>query len=216
MLRSAVTLFLVLFTFQGDALAQRTTGDAAVVAAFEGYRGALVARDGASAMRFLLPSAAAYYEECRVAAIEMPEAELRGRSVIFRYTVLDIRHRHTLAQARATSGRAILRQAVSDGRVGSAVSSVRTGAVEIRGDRALLELRPATGAGVMRARLVRVRGHWKLDLIALITSGERAVDAQLAALGGGDTNAGILRAFQALTGRPADAKIWEPLAHRVR
>ena len=211
-----IAVCLLSLLVQSDALAQRVTGDAAVVAAFEGYRGALVARDGASARRFLLPSAAAYYEECRVAAIEMPAAALRARGVIFRFTVLDIRHRHTLAQARTTSGHAILQQAVSDGRVGSAVGGVRTGAVEIRGDQALLELRPATGPGVMQARLARVGGQWKLDLIALITTSERAVDAQLARLGGGDTNAGILRAFQTLTGRAADAAIWEPLAHRAR
>lgn len=216
MLRAAIALCLLSLLGHSGALAQRATEETAVVAAFEGYRGALVARDGAAAMRFLLPSAAAYYEECRVAAIEMPAAALRARGVIFRYTVLDIRHRHTLAQARATSGHAILQQAVSDGRVGSAVGTLRTGGAETHGDQARLELRPATGPGVMHARLARVGGRWKLDLIALITVSERAVDAQLARLGGGDTNAGILRAFEALTGRAADASIWEPLARRTR
>ena len=152
MTRILIASLLLGVTFTPSAIAQDE--QAAVTAAFEGYRAALVERDGAAALRFLLPSAAAFYEECRVAAIEMPAATLRARGVIFRYTVLDIRHRHTLAQARATSGQAILREAVSDGRVGSNISQVQTGAVEVRGDRALI---PADGPPHRRVRLAATR-----------------------------------------------------------
>lgn len=216
-MRTAIALAIALGSVSAAAAQsdEPSADERAAMAAFDAYKTSLMSRDGAAAMRVLLPSAAAFYEEARQAALSMPEPRLRRRGAIFRFTVLDLRHRHTKAEVRATTGAGILRQAISDGRVGSAVPSMDAQGAQVRGNRAFVRVGHTGSEATVSMLFRRHEGRWKLDLTHLMNLTTGAMEAQMSRLGEGDVNEGMLRAIETLVRRPVSREtIWAPLDSR--
>lgn len=203
----ALSLLLVVVV---PSAAQAQSGDAAVRAAFEDYRGALEARDGSRAAGRVTASTVDFYERCRRAALTMPRAELEEQDFIFRYTTLSLRVELTAARLSAMTGQDVFERAVNEGQVGSGISRMQIQRVRVDGDEA--ELRLGHGSGPSAPiQLRRESRRWRVDIAQLIALTAPVMARMASSMGDTDENAGLTALLGVTLGRSVDDTVWEPL-----
>jgi len=203
---SVLALTLVLL----PTAAQAQSGDAAVRAAFEDYRGALEARDGPRAAGRVTASTLDFYERCRRAALNMPRAQLEREDFIFRYTTLSLRVELPAARLSAMTGRDVFERSVNEGQVGSNISRMQIQGVRVNGDEA--EIRLGHGEGPTAPMQLRREGRrWRVDIAQLIALTAPLMARMASSMGDTDENAGLTALLGATLGRSVDDSVWEPL-----
>ena len=204
----AVAAFVVLAV----ALPARAqTVQDSVHAAYERYRHALLAGDGAAAVEALDRSAADLYDRYVDLVLDADSATVRDLGVVDRLTVLSLRHRVPADTVRAFTGASALAYAVEHGWIDRASVLVgRLGRVDADGDRASA----ATNAGDGVAVPFRRRdGVWRPDLAALMEASGPALRAMIAETGQSDDEF-IAYALLVLSRRAVSDDVWQPLGRR--
>jgi hypothetical protein len=201
----------------GAAVNARTTGEQEQVrAAFYRFAEAVGDGKGEAAARVVSERTFAYFERMRLAALQMPAAEVKLAPLMDRMTILQIRAEVCREDLERWRGRELFVQAMDRGWVQpEAVLQTDPDAVTIEGDAASLGLRngawaiaPADGL-----RLYREAGTWKLDVASVLRSdGEPATQRRkLLQRLDPDPNLALVKLVAATTGRPVGPQIWEAL-----
>jgi hypothetical protein len=181
-----------------------------VRSAFEAYRSALLARDGAAGADAVTQSTLAKYEEYRDLALTGDEATVKGLSIVHRFTALMTRHRVPASELHAMDGRALFVYAIEQGWISQGTAAqVEIGDVAVSGNTASAEA--ASGdQQVGRFVFLKERGRWKLDLTKLLVASGPALQAA-AQQQGLSENEFIFQLISATTGRTVTEEIWKPL-----
>jgi len=186
---------------------------AAVVAAWDGYKEALVDRDGDAAAAIVTPETLSLYDEWRLLALHSTADDLHERAAPARLSALLFRQQVEADRLAEMDGRQLFAAAVDGGWVGSDIpAEVRV--TRIDGDQAYVNLIQNGRALPVELPLVRrVEDDWKVDIARLVEITEpqiTAVVAQLAQQRGTDEDAALLYIVQSTTGEAASDELWTP------
>lgn len=185
----------------------------AVSAAWDGYKNALVDRDGEAAAGLVTPETLTLYDEWRRLALHSTEEDLHERAAPARLSALLFRQQVEAERLAEMDGRQLFAAAVDGGWVGSDIpAEVRV--TRIDGDQAYVNLIQDGRALPVELPLVRrVENDWKVDIARLVEITEpqiTAVVAQLAQQRGTDEDAALLYIVQSTTGEAASEELWTP------
>ena len=195
---------------------------AEVSAAFERYKAALAARDGAAAVALVTPASHAHHERVRDLALRAPRAEVEALPLTDRLLVFRLRHEFTADELRPLSGADLVRTGVEE-----AWSSPRTmqplsvAAVETDGAGAAVATATRAGESVPGRLLFRPGGPagWRLDLVELARGSDTALQAALefrAGRAGVDLDTAVRWSIEDTSGYLVDKDLWAPLEGKAR
>jgi hypothetical protein len=139
--------------------------ESAVRAAYEGYRQALLDRDGRAAAALVSDSTIEYFQSlAAIAGTGGPEG-IRARSLNDRLTIALLRVRRPPAELARMDGRELFAFGVEAGLFdSSSVADIRLGGVRVEGDRALAQLVIRGEASRLVYEFVRAGADWRLDV----------------------------------------------------
>ncbi|HST61718.1 MAG TPA: hypothetical protein VLK84_23665 [Longimicrobium sp.] len=184
--------------------------EAGVRAAFEGYRAALLARDGEAALAHVADAVVEYYGEVQRLALYATAAEVRARPLPDQLYVLLLRHRIPAERLRGMTPRELFAHSVVEGWIDE------ESAQKLHLDQVLVQGNLAHGFTTVNGRrsavdlhFVRRGGAWKWDMLGVIQSMDPALRA-VARTTGREPEALILQAAQVVTRRAAGPEIWNP------
>ena len=183
-----------------------------VRAAFERYRVAILARDGASALDAVDARTVEYYRRSVALALDADSATVAELPLMDELMVLTLRHRVPVHTLRGFDGAAAFTYGVEQGWIGEAsVRQQRLGRVTIAGDSARAEL-TIDGVPVPEVAFAfsRERGEWRVDLTSVTGIAGDALRQQAEQLG--ETEQSYLAMLLGLvSGRPVKPAAWQPV-----
>ncbi len=134
--------------------------------AFQTYRTAALAGDGATAAKLLSSMTAAHLGWMRDLALHAPASELGVHPAVNQLLVLRLRQFVPVAELRAMSGEQVLALALSRGWLGrDVVANVELGGIEVQGDGAHAELVVSGHPHEWRHLFLRENGGWRFELL---------------------------------------------------
>lgn len=160
-----------------DAPAARTTStstspsadEAAVRLAFDRYKDAALAGDGAAAAAALADTTASFYDEARNAALTATKRELASLPPVQRLTALVMRGTLASDTLRSSSPEGLLVAAVDAGLIGEqGVKNVEIGEVTVSGDTATASAVVGGSSTPVELAFTQEGGEWKFDLLPLL------------------------------------------------
>jgi hypothetical protein len=186
---------------------------AAVAGVFDGYKRAILAGKGAESTAFISDKTFAYYESMRVAALEMPAAEVRRAKVMDKLMILSLRARVARADLERWKSKELFVHAVDQGWIGDDVRDLEADEVRIDGDVAQIGIRKGATKvpPAMGFTAYREGGAWKLDIMSVRKIGEPALAAAMREIDR-DEDRALLTVLGTLVDKKLDDGIWEPLA----
>lgn len=197
----------------GAALAQ--TAEEAVRRAFERYRAALLARDGAAAAGLVTAGSHAYYERLRDLALSAGPDALRAEPLAEQLAVLRLRHEFTAEELAPLSGRELIATSVAEAwNSPQALAALELGEVTAADGTATALVTDRRGDLPVRFLFRAEDGAWKLDLADLSGRAETALarDLERAREQTGLALPELLvRVVQATSGHLVDRDLWQPL-----
>lgn len=181
----------------------------AISAAFEEYRQALLAGNGAAVSDLVSPSTVDYYAELvRLAAAAGPD-ELAGKSLVDRFAVARLRVDLPTHELAAMDGPAMLAYGVDQGYIDpSSVAHNELGDIRIDGDRGYAQLVAQSQPTDVDFEFVRVGDDWKFDLAATMPIAN-ATFAELAREEGLTEDEFVFEMIEILSGERVDASIYD-------
>ncbi len=207
----ACVLLLALAQGLVSPAAAQTPADR-VRAAFERYREAVLARDGAAALDAVDARTVDYYRQSVDLALDADSAAVASLPFLDELMVLTLRHRVPPDTLRAFDGASAFVYGVEQGWISpSSVRRQRLGRVTVAGDSARAEL-AVDGESVPEVAFAfaRERGDWRLDLTSVTALAGASLRAQAAAL---DLTEGayIALLLETVSGRPVKPVLWRPV-----
>lgn len=166
--------------------------ESAIRSAFDRYKKAVTARDGAAAAAELDDNTVAYFAKLRTAALVAPD--IHNLPFAEKLIVVRLRHELTPDELSALDGRSLLAYAISRGWAVNA-QVARLGPFKVEGRLA------RSGPLVFR----KDKAGWKLDLTQLPVELPNKPPAL-------SEDALVLKTVSEASGRPVRATIWQPLA----
>ena len=149
--------------------------------AFDRYRAAVTARDGAAALALVTAGSIAHQDRLRALALTATPAEVAALPPADRLMVLRLRHEFTAEELRPLTGAELIRIAVEEAWSSPKVLAPLTVAgVEQVGEVTTLRVERAGEPVPMRLLLRREDGSWRLDLVELARGSDAALAETLA------------------------------------
>ena len=184
--------------------------EAAVRAAFEAYKKALLAADGEAAVAAVDRNTLGYYGRIHDLALRADSATVRALPSLDLLMVLLVRHRVPADSLRRMDGPALLAHGVDEGWIGrDGVEGQTLGGIRVDADTAyadvLIHGQPVPFAWTFH----REDGQWRLDLTSTMGGISEALDGAIAETGM-DREAFFFDMLGMLTGTPPDETIWIP------
>jgi hypothetical protein len=194
--------------------AEKTPADddeAAIRAAFDAYKAAILGGDGRGAVRWLSADTFDYYEEAQRLALEADEEELRGEKLADQMGVLAMRGLLSAKAVRESSPEELVVTAVEKGLIGtSSVVKSTIGDVTVSGATATAQNVSDGEETPFDYIFVREEGAWRLKLMALLETSEATMHQ--AAQDQGLTDEELIDAVVVqMLGKAKAAKAWEPI-----
>lgn len=188
--------------------ASPAAAQATIDKAFEAYRAALLAEDGATVVGLVDAGTLAYYEQGVAWALDADSADVAALRLVDRLMVFSLRHRVPADTVRLFDGASSLSYAVRKGWIGaSAVQRLQIVRTEATGPTGFATF---DEQGLVRMGFTREDGHWKVDLASMLPLADRAF--QQAAAGAGQTGDELVfQLLGSLTQRQPGRDIWHPL-----
>ncbi len=187
-----------------------------VRAAFDRYRAALTAKDGAAAAAMVTPSSIAYHERLRDQALHAPRQEVSALPMADRLMVFRLRHEFTADELRPRSGADLIRTSAEEAWSSPKPLQVLTIASVERTQGAAVAIPTRAGEPVPLRLVFRpASGGWQLDLVALARSSDAALESSLrfrAKRAGVDLDTAVKWAIEDTSGHLVDKDLWSPLA----
>jgi hypothetical protein len=215
--RRACTPLIALLVLLAPA-AYATDPTAKVAAAFERYKAALMARDGAAAISLVTPASLAHHERLRDLALHAPQAVVEALPLADRILVFRLRHEFTAGELLPLSGADLVRLGVEEAWSSpKAMQPLAVAAVEAGGDGGALAAVTRAGEPVPVRLVFRPGpgGGWRLDLVELARGSDAALEAALrsrAERAGVDFHTAVTWAIEDTSGHLVDKDLWRPLA----
>lgn len=182
----------------------------AVREAFEGYRQALIDKDGNQAASRVTSSTIDAYQDFRDQALMAEEGTVRSLSMANRMQVLLLRHRIDPAELEQMDGRAVFAYAVDREWVGKdGVVRIELHDIAVNGARATARVgvNGVTSAEVMHFR--KEDGEWRFDLGPTLRRSDQVLQ-QLASQRGLTENEYLFSMITTLSGEQVTDAIWQP------
>lgn len=201
----------VLFAFLLCVIGCGGGDEAAIKASFEGYKKAVLAKDGAAAASLVDQKTLDYYGSMQDLALNGSADDVRKmRSVMDKMMVLVIRQRMDVSQLKGMTSADLFSYAVEQGWVGSQVAS--NGMTDV-----VVAENTATATHVLSGQETPVKWQfrkegdaWKLDLTSIMSLGDDAMRKLMRQMGANEDE--FLLQLVAQVGGPVDEAIWEPMA----
>lgn len=183
-----------------------------VLAAFKGYKAAILAQKGEDAAGWVTKGTIDAYQEYVDWALEADRKTVEGLSMVNRVQVLTMRHRVPAGELRKATGTSIFVHAVKEDWIGKD-GVIRT---ELADDIAVSGER-ATGSALIGGEAVPLKFHfrkedgkWRFDLVALMKATGPAFEAA-AKQAGMEQNELILKLLETISGKKPEESVWEPV-----
>jgi hypothetical protein len=184
--------------------------ETAIRAAFEGYRTALLARDGEGALPHVSQSVLEYYGYVRDLALYASAAEVRARPLSDQLFVLLLRHRIPSARLRGMTAREVFAHGVAQGWISDEQTRTQQiGRIGVTGNMAFAEVLIGGQRSPIELHFVRQEGAWKWDMLGVIQWMDTALRS-VAESAGVTPEALLLRLTERVAGRRAAPTLWDP------
>lgn len=208
-MRTIAWIFIAAWLWTTNAALADDTTD--VQAAFSGYRAAILAGEGKTAIEYLSNSTFEYYDQMRSVALDGDRAAVQGLSLINQMQVLMLRLRVPMERLVSMTPRELVAHAVDAGWIGkNSVLATQPGRVLVEKDLAVLHPLVNGQEAAHVFRFYRESGRWRLDLISTIQQANAAL--QLAAKQAGIKDSEfILALLESALGQKIGPEAWDPL-----
>lgn len=208
-LRSLVLIVGVLVSVL-PAHAQPADQAETIRAVFAGYRTALLARDGESAVNLLSQSTIDYYGEMQQLALYGSRETVQSLSLVNQMQVLLLRLRLEPARLKGMSPRQLMVHAVDQGWIGeNSVLKTRIGPVSVEGRVAIANAIVDGQTSALTFRFVNEAKGWHLDLVPTVQASNAAL--QLAAKQRGVSELDFISLLvESAVGRKVGPSVWQP------
>jgi len=211
MLRSNPPMILVLAVIVASGCGRNRDDEVAVKTAFNNYKKAILASDGAAAVKLVDRRTLEYYDETRRLALHADAATVRSAGLTDRINILMMRHRIDASVLASMDGPALLKHAVDEGWIGrEGVLSIEPGRVKLGEDTAKLLMKHEGKQSSLGFDFHREDGQWKINLTGMITTGNAAMKAAVRKMGLTE-NEFIFQMLESVSGRKVSETIWDPL-----
>ncbi len=191
----------------GEATGEQTGEQGDARAAFEAYRDALAAGDGAGAAALVTSSSLSHMGTLQALALHGGPGEIGARPVADRLMIGALRVLTPPAVLEAGAPAELLAGAVEAGLVGAdvAAATVRRVTVDGSGDGAVVSV--SNGAAPVEVRLVREAEGWRVDLVAALEQAGAALVELARGLGVAEDEL-VLSLLAASAGRPVGPEVF--------
>jgi hypothetical protein len=184
--------------------------EAAVRAAFEAYRAALLARDGDAALLHVSEATFEYYGEVQRLALYATADEVRARPLPDQLYVLMLRTRIPTERLRAMTPRELFAHGVVQGWIGEeSTRTMQVGRIFVDGGRASAPVLQEGRPSPLNLHFVRQDGAWRWDMLGVIQLMD-PLFRQLAEAGGATPEALLLQVVEGVAKRPLPPTVWDP------
>lgn len=188
--------------------------EAAVRAAFEAYRAALLARDGDAALLHVSESTFEYYGEMQRLALYATAEEVRARPLPDQLYVLMLRTRIPAERLRGMTSRELFAHGVAQGWIGEeSTRSMRVGRIYVDGVTASAPVLQEGRPSPLQLQFVRQDGAWKWDMLGVIQVMD-PLFRQLAQAGGATPEALLVQVVEEANERRLPPTVWDPPLQR--
>jgi hypothetical protein len=184
--------------------------EAAVRAAFEAYRAALLARDGDAALLHVSEATFEYYGEVQRMALYATADEVRARPLPDQLYVLMLRTRIPTERLRAMTPRELFAHGVVQGWIGEeSTRTMQVGRIHVDGGRASAPVLQEGRPSPLHLHFVRQDGAWRWDMLGVIQLMD-PLFRQLAEAGGATPEALLLQVVEGVAKRRLPPTVWDP------
>jgi hypothetical protein len=188
--------------------------EAAVRAAFEAYRAALLARDGEAALPHVAEAVFEYYGDMQRLALYATANEVRARPLPDQLYVLMLRTRIPTRRLREMTPRELFAHGVAQGWIGEeSTRQQRVGRVLVNGNMAGAAVMQGGRPSPLRFAFVRRDGAWKWDMLGVIQWMD-PIFRELADANGLTPEELLLRVVETANKRPLPPTVWDPPLRR--
>lgn len=184
--------------------------EAAVTAAFEGYRLTALNKDGVTATTHVTQNTIDYYDEILDLIKYGTKEEVKNRRLIDRMTILIIRHEHAEQTRNLKDGKELLEYSIGEGLVGSEIANFSIASVEFVGDEAYIKIQTPDGVAPQKMRFNAEGGRWKMDIVSIIPLTNTLL-ADYLKQNEVSEDEFLLLMLESNSGIKPTEKIWEPL-----
>lgn len=185
---------------------------AAVVAAFDDYKSALIAQDGEAAAGIAADPTLDYYDEMRALALTATRREVKRLRLGDQLFALGLRHFLPPARLQKMDGFKVFEYSVDEGMISeNAVSKMEATDADVSGDRALLSIEIGGKPAPFTFVFVREDGSWKIDMTELLKASDAGFQS-LADQSGKSDDAFLMQLLTSMSGTRPSKDIWKPPA----
>lgn len=213
MKRTIKTLVIValIFTSHPVLRAQGAQAEEELVRrAFLAYKGAILQKQGQSAVSLVNRDTLGYYARMKALALEGEEKEVRRLTPISKIIVLSLRHRVPTSDLRLMTPEEVFTYAVNQGWIGkNSVLDSDIGRLQVFGNDASADYVKGGKPTPLKYRFTKEDGKWKIDLTALMPMADQAM-SMLIKQGGLDEDAFLVSLIESVSGKKVSPSIWLP------
>ena len=190
-------------------------GDAADVrAAFETYRGAILARDADAAYALIDRTTRGYYHELLQAVVYARPRDMSQLMIMVKLAIIQSRRDIPAEQLIAFDAEQYFKHSVARGWFSKdTMRAISLVAIEVDGDRARSSVERDGQLVQSGYEFRREDGTWKINLMPALVAGEWAMQ-QIVAASGKTEDDFIFDLVEAHSGARPDSSIWEPIVDR--
>lgn len=212
-LRMKRFLLLLLLAVGGglNPAALKAQDDAvAINTCFRQYQQAIGSKNAAAALRYFSRNSFSFYDSVLHLARFADSQQLASQGVMRQLLVLTLRVRVPHSEIRVMTGTSLLEYAINSGMIGNVgQTGTDLGNIEVNRDTAWAQLMVEGSPTELKLRFLREH-QWTLDLMHLVTAGERGVEQML-------RDAGLKQAdfikvmLMRISEGKAGAEVWLPV-----
>lgn len=196
---------------RGSPTGSRDEG-AEVVAAFDDYKSALIARDGEAAAGIAADPTLDYYDEMRTLALTASRREVKRLRLVDQLFALGLRHFLPPARLQKMDGFEVFEYSVDEGMVSeNVVSKMEASGADVSGNRALLSVEINGEQAPFTFAFVKEEGNWKIDMTELLQLSDSGFQS-LADQSGKSDEAFLMQILTSMSGTRPSKDIWKPPA----
>lgn len=214
MRRTIKTLVIVALLFTSHSVSRAQGAQAEeeklIRRAFLTYKGAILQKQGQSAVALVDRGTLGYYARMKALALEGQEQEVRQLAPMSKIMVLSLRHRVSLNELRSMTPEELFAHGVNQGWVGkNSVLDSDIGRLQVFGNDASAEYVKAGKPTPLKYRFTKEDGKWKIDLTALMPMADQAM-SMLIKQEGLDEDTFLVGLIESVSGKKVLPSIWQP------
>ena len=183
-----------------------------VLAAFKGYKEAILTQKGEDAAGWVTKGTIAEYQRYIDWALEADRKTVEGLSMINRVQVLTMRHRVPAEDLRKATGKSIFIHAVKEDWIGKdgVIRTELADDIAVAGERATGSVLIGGEPAPLKFHFRKEEGKWRFDLVELMTATGPAFEAA-AKQAKMEENELIMKVLETVSGKKPEESVWTPV-----